>query len=121
MRVRILWEETEKIRYPNDRHILERLESKQVAVAGDDEVGGGLKRAFQDPVIRNVLKDHDPDRRLHDRRSASDELEGGRDVFFTLMKLGSEDACGLGQDWNGRKERRVLALSVEKGILREAA
>ena len=91
-----------------------------MSVASDDEVGGGLNRAFQDPVIRNVLKDHDPDRRLHDRRSASDELEGGRDVFFTLIKLGLEEACGLGQDWNGRKERRVLVLSVEKGLLREA-
>lgn len=91
-----------------------------MAVAGDDEVGGGLKRTFQDAVIRNVLKDHDPDRRLHDCRRASDELEGGRDVFFTLMKLGSEDASGLGQDRNGRKERCVLVLSAEEGVFGEA-
>ena len=56
----------------------------------------------------------------HDRGNVSNELESGCEVFFTLMKLRSEDVCGLGQDWNGPKERRMLALSVEKGILRDA-
>lgn len=71
-----------------------------MTVAGHDEIGGGLKRAFQDAVIRNVLKDHDPDRRLHDCRNASDKLEGSRNDFFTLMNL----------------VRKIRAVSVRIGI-----
>ena len=91
----ILREETEKIGYPNDGHILECLESKKVVVAGDDQISAGLKRAFQDAVIRKVVESHDLDRRCNDRRRASDEFESDRHIIFTLMKLRSEDARGF--------------------------
>jgi hypothetical protein len=85
-----------------------------VVVPGDDEIGGGLNRAFQDAVIRQVLKKHDSDRRPDDRRSASDESEGGGHVCFRLMKFGSEDTCGLGQNREEGKERRLFRWMRKK-------
>ncbi len=91
-----------------------------MVVAGHDEIGAGLNRAFQDAVIRKVLKRRDSGRRLHDRRRASDELEGSCNVVFILVKLGSEDTRGFGQDRYGRTERRLPALRTEEGVFGQA-
>lgn len=91
-----------------------------MVVTGDDEIGTGLNPAFQDAVIRKVLKNPDSGRRLDDRRNASDESEGGCNVFFPLLKLSSEDACGFGQNRNRGKERRLSSLDAEEGIFGEA-
>lgn len=95
---------------------MERLESKQLVVTGDDEIGGGLKRAFQDAIIRKILKNPEPGRWFDDGCSASDESKSRCNIFFSLMKFSSKDARGFGQYRNGRKENGLSALCTEEGV-----
>jgi len=70
----------------HDLDAVEVLEVEQVAVAGDDEVGGGGERAGKHGIIGRIARDRRRDhRRRHERRIAVEKLLRGEPARGELV------------------------------------